>query len=38
METDTEKLARVMNEHVEVGPYDPRWPVIFEQEQETNHD
>ena len=33
METLEEKVARVVKEEVEIVPYDPRWPVLFEQER-----
>jgi GrpB-like predicted nucleotidyltransferase (UPF0157 family) len=33
METLEEKVARVVKEEVTVGPYDPRWPEMFEQER-----
>lgn len=32
-ETLEEKVARVMKEEVDVVPYDPRWPVLFETER-----
>lgn len=34
METPEDKLARVMAEEVAVIPYDPSWPVLFEQERQ----
>lgn len=34
METLEEKVARVVKEEVAVIPYDPRWPVLFEEEKE----
>lgn len=33
METLQEKIARVVAEHVEVVPYDPAWPALYEQER-----
>jgi len=33
IETFGEKLARVLSEHVDVEPYDPRWPELFERER-----
>jgi GrpB-like predicted nucleotidyltransferase (UPF0157 family) len=33
METFEEKLARVLNEKIEIVLYDSRWPGIFEQER-----
>ncbi len=33
METLEEKIARVLNEEIKVEPYDPCWPVMFEQER-----
>jgi len=33
MESLAEKLARVLQEDVEVVPYDTRWPDLFEQER-----
>ncbi len=33
METLEEKIARVLKEKIEVVPYNPRWPEIFEQER-----
>lgn len=32
-ETLEEKIARVVREEVAIVPYDPRWPVLFEQER-----
>jgi GrpB-like predicted nucleotidyltransferase (UPF0157 family) len=32
-ETFEEKLARVLKEEVDLVPYDPRWPELFEQER-----
>lgn len=32
-ETLEEKIARVLADHVELVPYDPRWPRLFEQER-----
>ena len=34
METLEEKVARVVKEEVDVVPYDPQWPVLFEEEKE----
>jgi GrpB-like predicted nucleotidyltransferase (UPF0157 family) len=34
METQEEKVARVVREEVAVAPYDPRWPELFERERE----
>jgi GrpB-like predicted nucleotidyltransferase (UPF0157 family) len=33
METIEEKVARVLKEKIEVVPYNPRWPLMFEQER-----
>jgi GrpB-like predicted nucleotidyltransferase (UPF0157 family) len=33
METLEEKIARVLKEEINVEPYDPRWPEMFEQER-----
>ena len=33
METLEEKIARVVKEEVAVVAYDPRWPVMFDQER-----
>lgn len=33
METFEAKLARVLAERVEIVPYDPRWPRVFEAER-----
>ena len=33
METLKEKIARVVREEIAVQPYDPRWPMMFEQER-----
>lgn len=33
METLEEKVRRVVQEDVELTPYDPRWPVLFEEEK-----
>ncbi len=33
METLEEKVARVVKEDVAVVPYDPRWPLMFEEER-----
>jgi GrpB-like predicted nucleotidyltransferase (UPF0157 family) len=33
METQDEKVARVIREEVAVVPYDPRWPDMFEEER-----
>ncbi|MCX6565975.1 MAG: GrpB family protein [Candidatus Aminicenantes bacterium] len=35
METLEEKIQRVTAEEVDVVPYDPRWPILFEMER--NH-
>ncbi|MGB7115113.1 MAG: GrpB family protein, partial [Anaerolineales bacterium] len=32
-ETLEEKVARVLKEEVDVVPYDPRWPELFETER-----
>ncbi len=32
-ETLEEKIARVLNEEIDVEPYDPCWPEMFEQER-----
>jgi GrpB-like predicted nucleotidyltransferase (UPF0157 family) len=32
-ETTSEKVARVLRDKIEVVPYDPRWPALFEQER-----
>ncbi|HEY3897878.1 MAG TPA: GrpB family protein [Chthoniobacter sp.] len=29
-----EKVARVMRDHVEIAPYNPRWPELFRQERD----
>jgi GrpB-like predicted nucleotidyltransferase (UPF0157 family) len=34
METLEEKIARVVKEHVDVVPYDPRWPAMFVAERD----
>ncbi len=34
METLEEKIARVVKEHVEIRPYDPAWPALFEDEKD----
>ena len=34
METLQEKIARVVAERVEIVPYDPRWPDVFEAERD----
>lgn len=34
METLEEKIARVVAEHVDVVPYDPRWPAMFVAERD----
>ena len=33
METLEEKIQRVTAEEIEVVPYDPRWPILFEMER-----
>jgi GrpB-like predicted nucleotidyltransferase (UPF0157 family) len=33
MENHEEKLARVLRDRVEVVPYDPAWPALFEEER-----
>jgi GrpB-like predicted nucleotidyltransferase (UPF0157 family) len=33
METHEEKLARVLKDPIEVVPYDPSWPSLFEEER-----
>lgn len=33
METHEEKLARVLRDRVEIVPYDPAWPSLFEEER-----
>lgn len=33
LETFEEKLARVLKETVDIAPYDPRWPEMFEKER-----
>ena len=33
METQEEKVARVLQEEVAIVPYDARWPTMFEQER-----
>ena len=33
METQEQKVARVVKEEVAVVPYDPRWPALFEEER-----
>ena len=33
METQHEKVARVLRERVELAPYDPLWPLRFEEER-----
>jgi GrpB-like predicted nucleotidyltransferase (UPF0157 family) len=33
IETLEDKVARVVSEEVEIVPYDPLWPMIFEQER-----
>ena len=33
METLEEKIARVVGEEIDVVPYDPAWPKLFEQER-----
>ena len=34
METLEEKIKRVLKDKVRLMPYDPNWPVLFEQEKE----
>ncbi len=34
MESLEEKIARVVNESVEITPYDERWPQLFQEEKE----
>lgn len=31
--TDADLIARLTREHVEIAPYDPRWPGLFEGEK-----
>ena len=33
METLKEKIARVVKEEIEIRPYDPAWPAMFEDEK-----
>jgi GrpB-like predicted nucleotidyltransferase (UPF0157 family) len=33
METLRQRIQRVVAEHVELAPYDPRWPAMFEEEK-----
>lgn len=33
METLEEKIARVLKDEVAISAYDPRWPIMFEQER-----
>jgi GrpB-like predicted nucleotidyltransferase (UPF0157 family) len=33
-ETLEEKIARVLQDHVAIAPYDPAWPTWFEQERD----
>jgi GrpB-like predicted nucleotidyltransferase (UPF0157 family) len=35
METLERKIARVLGDHVELVPYDPRWPRRFEEERDA---
>jgi len=37
METLEEKIARVVKEHVEIVPYDARWPQRFAEERDHLH-
>ena len=34
METSAQKLQRVLRDRIELVPYDPRWPALFEAEKQ----
>ncbi|MGI9430669.1 MAG: GrpB family protein [Myxococcota bacterium] len=34
METLEQKIARTVREHVDIVPYDPAWPQVFERERD----